>query len=175
MYLNGKGVAKDPAEAVKWYRKLADQPGHSSVQLTLGQLYAAGSGVAQGVAQDFAEAARWYRKAADQEDVVAATSLGDLYAEGRGVKQDDAEAARWYRRAAERGHPAGQYRLARAYLNGRGVAGDPVQGYAWLELAASGDAAKYGAERDSVRSLLNPKQLAEAEKQVREFKPKRGQ
>ena len=147
-----------------------------SVQLTLGQLYEAGAGLAQ----DFAEAARWYHKAADQDDVVAATSLGDLYAEGRGVKQDDAEAARWYRRAAERGQPAGQYRLAHAYLNGRGVWGDPVQGYAWLELAASGDAAsgdeaKYGAERDGVRSQLNPKQLAKAQKQVREFKPKRGQ
>jgi uncharacterized protein len=120
-----------------------------------------------------AEAARWYRKAADQDDAVAAASLGDLYAAGRGLKQDDAEAARWYRRSAERGYAAGQYRLAEAYSNGKGVARDPMQAYAWLELAASADSAKYGAERDQLRSHLDAKQLAEAEKQVREFKPKR--
>jgi len=45
-----------------------------------------------------------------------------------------------------------------------------VQGYAWLDLAASRDAAKYGAERDRVRSQLSPDQVAEAQKQVREFK-----
>jgi hypothetical protein len=53
--------------------------------------------------------------------------------------------------------------------------GDSVQGYAWLELAASGDAAKYGAERDGAASQLSPKQLAEARKLVLEFQPKRGQ
>jgi TPR repeat protein len=106
---------------------------------------------------------------------LAAASLGDLYAEGRGVTQDYSEAARWYRRAAERGHPGGQNRLAHAYLNSKGVSGDPVQGYAWLELAASADPAKYGAERDRVASQLNPNQLAEVQKLVLEFQPKRGQ
>jgi len=45
MYLNGDGVPKDAAEAVKWYRKLADQEGYSSVQLTLAKLYEAGADV----------------------------------------------------------------------------------------------------------------------------------
>jgi TPR repeat protein len=33
--LEGRGVPRDPAEAVRWYRKLADQDGYESVQLTL--------------------------------------------------------------------------------------------------------------------------------------------
>jgi hypothetical protein len=126
------------------------------------------------VPQDYAEAIKWYSKAAAQNDVVAAASLGDLYAEGKGVKQDYAEAARWYRRSAERGQADAQYRLSALYLNGRGVPNDAVQGYLWLSLAAAGEP-KYAAERDQAGARLNPKQTAEAEKLIREFKPKRGQ
>ena len=58
---NGRGVAQDYAEAMRWYRKAADQ-GNAVAQYNLGGLYENG----RGVAQDYAEAMRWYRKAADQ-------------------------------------------------------------------------------------------------------------
>ena len=61
MYYNGVGVARDYAEAAKWYRKAAEQ-GHADAQYFLGSLYYNG----QGVAQDEAEAERWFRKAAVQ-------------------------------------------------------------------------------------------------------------
>jgi TPR repeat protein len=35
MYLNGKGVPKDDAEAVKWFRKAAEQ-GYADAQYDLG-------------------------------------------------------------------------------------------------------------------------------------------
>ena len=60
-YSTGQGVAKDDAEAVKWFRKAADQ-GLAEAQHNLGVMYANGTGVEK----DYAEAVRWYRKAADQ-------------------------------------------------------------------------------------------------------------
>ena len=61
MYDNGEGVPENDAEAVKWYRKAADQ-GHSGAQFNLAIMYATG----EGVPENDAEAVKWYRKAADQ-------------------------------------------------------------------------------------------------------------
>ena len=44
MYANGEGVPENDAEAVKWYRKAADQ-GHADAQSNLGFMYATGEGV----------------------------------------------------------------------------------------------------------------------------------
>src|SRR5580692_4541515 len=59
------GVAKDEVEAVKWYRKAADQS-NDVAQFRLGECYHQG----KGVARDFVEAVKWYRKAADQSNEV---------------------------------------------------------------------------------------------------------
>ena len=80
IYENGPGVPQDYAEAVRWYRKAADQ-GLANAQYNLGYIYAGG----QGVPQDYAEAMRWYRKAADQGVASAQYNLGYMYANGQGV------------------------------------------------------------------------------------------
>ncbi len=97
-YYYGDGVKKDYAEAVKWYRKAADQ-GDADAQYNLGDCYCSG----KGIEQDYAEAVKWYRKAADQGDADAQYNLGICYDTGRGVEQDYAEAAKWYRKAADQG------------------------------------------------------------------------
>ena len=61
MYDFGEGVPENDAEAVKWYRKAADQ-GHAQAQSNLGVMYVKG----EGVPENDAEAFKWYRKAADQ-------------------------------------------------------------------------------------------------------------
>lgn len=60
--IGGGGVAKDNVEAVRWYRKAAEQ-GNARAQIHLWWIYEHG---ADGVAKDDAEAAQWYKKAADQ-------------------------------------------------------------------------------------------------------------
>ena len=55
------GVAKDEVEAVKWYRKAAEQ-NYADAQAYLGACYLYG----QGVVKDEAEAVKWFRKAAEQ-------------------------------------------------------------------------------------------------------------
>ncbi|MDX1251456.1 MAG: sel1 repeat family protein [Gammaproteobacteria bacterium] len=60
MYLLGRGVPKDAAEAVKWYRKAAEQ-GITAARINLGNMYADG----RGVPKDEVQALNWYRAAAE--------------------------------------------------------------------------------------------------------------
>jgi TPR repeat protein len=95
MYSNGKGVPEDDAEAVKWYRKAAEQ-GHEFAQYNLGLMYANG----RGVAADKNEARKWYRKAAEQGHAEAQYDLGVAYRFGTGVPEDYVTAYAWYSVAA---------------------------------------------------------------------------
>ena len=61
MYQNGRGVLQDNLEAVKWYRKAAEQ-GNANAQNNLGYMYQYG----KGVPQSKLEAVKWYRKADSQ-------------------------------------------------------------------------------------------------------------
>jgi CheY-like chemotaxis protein len=60
-YHQGYGVARDCVEAVKWYRKAAEQ-GDAEAQCWLGMSYATGDGVSQ----DAVEAYLWVKLAEDQ-------------------------------------------------------------------------------------------------------------
>ncbi len=61
MYSEGKGVPKDCAEAVGWWRKAAEQ-GNAKAQYNLGLMYDNG----EGVPQDYAQAHKWYNLAASR-------------------------------------------------------------------------------------------------------------
>ena len=143
--------ARDDAEAVKWYRKAADQ-GYAPAQCQLGFIYDKGRRE-QG---NNSEAVKWYRKAADQGYSQAQNNLGILYQHGReGAVQDYSEAAKWYRRAAELGHKGGMYNLGVLYENGWGVVQDYSQALAWYTKAAElGHYAAYGA-MDRVSEFVN--------------------
>ena len=108
MYADGRGVPRDDAQAVAWYRKAAAQ-GHADAQLNLGGMYDNG----QGVPQDDAQAMAWYRKAAEQGDADAQYNLGGMYANGQGVPQDYTEAHKWINLAASRVAGADQTKFAK--------------------------------------------------------------
>ena len=116
-YTTGLGVVKDPFEAVKWYRKAADQR-NSQAQLLLGSCYASG----QGVAKDLVEAARLLRLAALQGNGDAQMFLGTIYTTGRGVSKDYAQAYAWLTIAAASGN-----RRARESLPGIELLATPEQ------------------------------------------------
>src|SRR5947199_354183 len=85
-YDKGEGVAQDHAEAVKWYRKAAEQ-NLAEAQYNLGVCYANGTGVAK----DQVEGVKWFRKAAEQNHAKAQYNLGVCYEHGEGVAKDPAE------------------------------------------------------------------------------------
>ena len=89
-------MAKDEVEAVKWFRKAANQ-GAALDQSILGCFYRDG----RGVETNYVEAVKWYRKAAEQGDADAQFNLGCCYHDGRGVETNYVEAVKWYRKAAE--------------------------------------------------------------------------
>jgi TPR repeat protein len=77
MFANGQGLPKDYSEAMKWYRKAADQD-NADAQHNLGFIYDNG----QGVPQNHAEALKWYHKAADSGHVRSQHILGVIYTYG---------------------------------------------------------------------------------------------
>ena len=77
---------RDRTEAVKWYRKAAEQ-GNADGQNMLGLSYATGAGVTK----DSFEAVKWFFKAAEQGHTEAQGNLGGMYARGDGVAKDNIE------------------------------------------------------------------------------------
>ena len=71
--LESSFLEKNPAEAVKWYRKAAER-GCAWAQVRLGRCYEFG----EGVEKDPTEAAKWYRKAAGKGDEPAKKALKNL-------------------------------------------------------------------------------------------------
>ena len=62
MYVTGRGVHQDDAEAVKWFQQAAEQ-GYAEAQYNLGAMYFTGGGVHQ----DFHLSKEWFGKACDGE------------------------------------------------------------------------------------------------------------
>jgi TPR repeat protein len=82
------------------------------------------------------EALEWFRKASAQGNAIAATNIGEMYANGLGVAKNATEAATWYRLGADRGNAPAQNQLGRLYESGQGVPQDYAEAIKWYRLAA---------------------------------------
>jgi Sel1 repeat len=131
MYHDGRGVTLDYAEALRWYRKVADRD--AKAQYAIGYMYDVG----QGLPQDYAQAALWYRRAADLGYSRAQCALGSMYYDGRGLRQDYPESAYWYRKAADQGFARARYDLGYMYENGEGVPRAPAEAKRLYRIAAA--------------------------------------
>ena len=118
-------------EAVKWYRKAAEQ-GHALAQATLGVCYLEGTGITP----NFTEAAKWFLKAAEQGQVEGQYAMGFCFYEGLGVTQSYTEAVKWLRRAAEQGLADAQCVLGECYYDGTGVTQSYTEAVKWFRKAA---------------------------------------
>lgn len=136
-YYKGDGMAKQPAEAVKWYRRAADH-GYAKAQNSLGVCYHQG----KGVPQDAVKAVKWYRQAADQGFALAQANLGICYATGAGVAKNPVASITWYRKAAAQGCASALVNLGNAYCDGNGVTRDYAEAVmCYRQAAKQGDAA----------------------------------
>jgi len=91
LYLDGKGVKQDTAEAVR-YLSLSAASGSSLGQNNLGGLYREG----KGVPRDYAKAAQWFTASAAQGNAAAMYNLGLMYELGQGLKAEPSRAHMWY-------------------------------------------------------------------------------
>lgn len=120
---------------------------------------------------DFAAALRLLKPLADQGDAAAQFNLGILYDRGQGVAPDFVEAARWYRLSADQGFEIAQASLAFLYANGKGVPQSFSSAYLWFSLAAAQGNQNAAINRDRAAMLMSPAEVAEADRQLRAWKP----
>jgi TPR repeat protein len=132
---------KNPAEAVKWYRKAAEQ-GHTCAVLHLAEIYSTGS-CAPYMPQSQTD---WYLKAG------IASQPKDL-----------AEGLKWYRQAGGQGRVQAQVFLACYYSNG--MHKNSVEAYAWADLSGP----DHHDLRDRVARFMARPQLEAAKKRVKEL------
>jgi hypothetical protein len=129
--------------------------------------------------KDFATAIAIWRPLAEQGNAEAETLLGAMYWSGEGVPRDHREAARLYLRAARQGYGRAQNDIGFMYGFGEGIPPrDDVQAYKWISLAIQRYTARNQNRRDqaikdlaTLKARMSPAQLAEAERQIRTWKP----
>lgn len=151
MYFEGLGTAKNPKEAIFWFRKVAEQPvdlskphpfdpkdpeymnARAEATMTLAKIYLTG----YGVPRDHKEALKWFEKAASIGFIPASKIVGDIYYYGNGVPKDLNKAFKNYSEAAKFGYAPAQYAVAQILEFGEdGIKADPQKALAWYNEAA---------------------------------------
>lgn len=161
----GDGVARDMAQAARWYQKAAEA-GQPVAAYRIGSLYERG----EGVKRDTAAAQSWYERASDAGNAQATHNLAVLLSEGANGQPDYARAFALFERAAAMGIADSQYNLGVLYARGLGVSTDLVQSYKWFALAAAQGDNDAGKRRDEVARALKPEALIAARAAVKGFR-----
>ena len=116
---------------------------------------------------------------AEQGNAEAQTLLAAMYWSGDGLPRNHAEAAKWYLRAAQQGYARAQNDIGFMYGFGEGIPPrDDVQAYKWISLAISRYTAKNQdrldqaiKDRATLKARMTPAQLAQAEREISDWKP----
>jgi TPR repeat protein len=127
------GLAKNPAEARKWFDR-ARFVGHVRACLVLGDIYYYG----KDTPRDLALAFKYYSQGAALGDAPAQQALAEMYYAGEAPGGRDLRlAAAWHNEAAKIGHAPSLFALASAYERGEGVAANPERALGLYKLAAA--------------------------------------
>ncbi len=161
-YSRGDGIAKDDAQALKWYLRSAEQ-GYEKAQLEVSILYYAG----EKVPEDLFKAYKWGLQAAVKGNPDAQHLLGVLKEYGEGTTKDLKAAVKWYKLSAAQGYPLAQTNLGRLYLLGYGTAQETIRGYMWLSLAAAQGNKTAKKYRDKAKLKLTSSEIMSAENMAR--------
>lgn len=131
MYMEGKGVGRNPEEAVLWYA-LAANLGEGMAMNMLGRCHEQGIGTP--ISNELA--AVWYQRAAESGLDWGMYNYANLLSTGRGVQQDRPKALGLYRRGAEMGHAKSMNLLARHLEEGWETTRDPDAALYWYRRSA---------------------------------------
>jgi TPR repeat protein len=127
---DGKGMAKNDAEAMQWAHKAADQ-GNADAQDFVGFAYLRGAVVKRNTKLALA-----YFKEAAEESAQAAFNAGQCYFGAQGTEQDCGKGIEYWEKAAAKGHGRAAAAAAMAYHAGEGVARDAAKARRLAESAA---------------------------------------
>jgi TPR repeat protein len=98
LYLQGRGVERDPAQAAHYFERAA-RNGSSVGEVEYAILLFNG----EGIAKNEAKAARYFRSAAAKGNAIAQNRLARMLAAGRGVPPNKVDAAAWHLLASAQG------------------------------------------------------------------------
>lgn len=130
-YENGVGVARNYAEAAKWYKLAADQ-GFADAQFLLGELYRRGLGVKR----DYNEALHLFEQASNRGLAWGYRGEAGAAYRGEGMQRDYTRALGLYTKAAEGGDQEAMFMLGQMYERGEGTGKDAIAARKWYRQAA---------------------------------------
>ena len=154
LLLDGQGVARDPAAALRWFGAAA-QAGDAVGMNMVGRCAEHG----WGTAVDTPLAARWYRAAAERGLDWGMYNLATLLALGEGVVRDRPQALALFRRAAALGHAKSVTMIGSFYEDGWVVEADR---------AAAADHYRRAAEAGDFRGQFNHARMLVSEGRIDE-------
>ena len=137
--LEGKGVERNPKEALKWARLSAEKlPGVLPGKTAEAQALVARILLDEnpGIPPSPKEAFQRAQQSAEQGNGNGQLLLGICYHRGAGVERDLATAIKWYRLAAEQKNPGAAFTLAVLLENETGLAHDYAEAAKWYRVAA---------------------------------------
>lgn len=132
-YIYEFGVERNVNEAIKWFKKAADND-YAPAIFALGQLY---DGDTLGERR-LDLAFEYYMKSAELGYNEAQYSVGDCYYRGEGVQQSKDKALSWWMLAANGGNIKAQYNLGLCYFNGDGTEKNEIEAVKLFKMAADG-------------------------------------
>ena len=136
LYLEGRGVEKNPSTAAEWYKNaydmamdrgnpndiasdamdalktLADDGNVDAMYYLATRLFENALIITIGENETLTMAVKYYRMAAMEGHCGATIQLGDLYLEGRGVEKNSSMAKEWYQKAYEKANEDCNFELA---------------------------------------------------------------
>ena len=149
MYELGRGIGKDVNEAIRWYRKAADQ-GYQNAKDKLATLSDTGTILSKTEIKyyvdkadkyykekNFQEALKNYLIAANAGDDYAQNWVGWMYKNAEGVEQNYMEAYKWNMKSAENGNGYAMNSLGIMCENGQGVEVNLPKAVEWYRKAAN--------------------------------------
>jgi rhodanese-related sulfurtransferase len=145
IYRLGIDVKPNLNEAIKWYKKAADQNYAPSIN-NLANMYESGLGVKKNQFKAF----DLFKIAAEQNHPEAQHSLAQMYLEGRGIKKDERISTIWLLKSANNGHASAMRQAGVYYWNGTGGEKDRVKAYHWwIQAMQNGDKKSFDLLRNA--------------------------
>jgi TPR repeat protein len=160
-YDTGTIVNAEPAQALAWYKKAAEQDDRLAEWLVGRLIYTGGTGAPR----DLNEAIQWLEKAAAHDDPFAEYLLGSIFLE----RGQYLQAAGLFRKAAVQGLPQAQEQLGLLLKKGLGVAEDKFEAYVWLLLSFEAGNQAVAADLQALEADLGSNSIEQAKNKVRDL------
>jgi TPR repeat protein len=160
-YDTGTIVSAEPAQALTWYKKAAEQDDRLAEWLVGRLIYTGGTAAPR----DLNEAIKWLQKAAAHDDPFAAYLLGNIFLErGQYLRAADS-----FRKAAVQGLPQAQQKLGLLLKKGLGVAENKYEAYVWLLLSFEAGNQAVAADLHALEADLGGNSVEQAKNKAREL------